>query len=63
MQKTVSILIVENSFRFLVISCQSSEMAARMTFPKKDGKICAVVPQKECAWAVTSVEININSCC
>ena len=49
-------------FRFLVISCQSSEMAAWMTFPKKDGRICALVPQKARAWAVTSLEININSC-
>ena len=36
-------------------------MAARTTFPKKDGKICALVPQKARAWAVTSLEININS--
>ena len=48
-------------FRCLVISCQSSEMAAQTTFPKKDGKICALVPQKARAWAVTSLEININS--
>ena len=48
-------------FRSLVISRQSSEMAARTTFPRKDGKICALVPQKARAWAVTSVEININS--
>ena len=48
---------------FLVISCQSSEMAARTTFPKKHWKICALVPQKARAWAVTSLEININSCC
>ena len=36
-------------------------MAARTTFPKKDGKICALVPQKARACAVTSLEININS--
>ena len=46
---------------FLVISRQSSEMAARTTFPKKDGKICALVPQEARAWAGTSLEININS--
>ena len=48
-------------FRFLVISRQSSEMAARTTFSKKDGKICALVPQKARAWVVTSLENNINS--
>ena len=36
-------------------------MAARTAFPKKDGKICALVPQKTRVWAVTSLEININS--
>ena len=40
---------------------QSSEMAARTTFPNKDGIICALVPQKARTWAVTSLEININS--
>ena len=49
--------------RFLVISCQSSEIAAQTAFPKKDGKTCALVLQKACAWAVTSLEINISSCC
>ena len=34
--------------------------AARTTFPKKDGRICALVPQKARAWAVTSLAININ---
>ena len=46
---------------FLVISRQSSEMTARTIFPEKDGKIWALVPQKAGAWAVTSLEININS--
>ena len=36
-------------------------MAAWTTFPKKDGKICTLVPQKARAWAVTSLEIDINS--
>ena len=35
-------------------------MAARTTFPKKDGRICALVPQKARAWGVTSLEINTN---
>ena len=58
MQKTVSTLFLK--IRFRVISRQSSEMAARTTFPKQDRKICAIVPQKAGAWAVTSLEININ---
>ena len=57
----VSTLFFENRFHFLVISRESSEMAAWTTFPKKDGKMCALVPQKAHVWAVTSVEININS--
>ena len=40
------------------MSCQSSEMAARTTFPKKDGIICALVPLKAHTWAVTSLEID-----
>ena len=54
-------MVLKIRFRFLVISRQSSKMAAQTTFPKKDGKRCALVPQKARAWAVTPLEININS--
>ena len=39
MSKTILISIFENRFRFKVISRQNSEMAAWVTFPKKDRKI------------------------
>ena len=50
-------------FVFLLQAVKVLKLAARTTFPKKDGKICALVPQKARAWAVTSLEININSYC
>ena len=36
-------------------------MATRTTFPKKEEKICSLVPQKARAWAVASIEINTDS--
>ena len=51
-------LIFEYSFSFSCYKPSKFEMAA---WTKKDWKICALVPQKVRAWAVTSLEININS--
>ena len=42
------------------MSRQSSEMAARTIFLKKDRIICALVPQKARTSVVTSLEIKIN---
>ena len=32
-------------------------MAAQTTFPKKDGRICALVPQKARAWGVITCKL------
>ena len=50
-------------FVFLLSAVKVLKWQLGWLFRKKNGKICALVPQKARAWAVTSLEININSYC